>query len=199
MNHHRIRLCHTLRQSVQHLHRLRQLQGPQIRPLFWLKNQLKIQPYSWDMQVVPILSGIGIYRESGRKKCFKLDRPIRTTGLIRGTVRSDSRSSILDLAFRGQFPFSFIIIFCDFFIKYFFWNFLSEIGVLTTYCEITWWYIWLVNVLFSSLQMQFKGTLTYSRLYSKKYASENGQFHFLLIGFDVGVIRISELGSHISE
>ena len=56
-----------------------------------------------------------------------------------------------------------------------------------------------MNVLFSSLQMQFKGTLTYSRLYSKKYASENGQFHFLLIGFDVGVIRISELGSHISE
>ena len=53
------------------------------------------------------------------------------------------------------------------------------------------------SMLFSSLQ--FKGTLTYSRLYSKKYASENGQFHFLLIGFDVGVIRISELGSHISE
>ena len=122
MNHHRIRLCHTLQQSVQHLHRLRRLQGPQIRPLFWLKNQLKIQPYSWDMQVVPILSGIGIYRESGRKKCFKLDRPIRTTGLIRGTVHFDFRPSILDLAFHGQFPFFYKIIFLEFFERNWWFN-----------------------------------------------------------------------------
>ena len=80
---------------------------------FDLKNGWKIQPYSWDMQVVPIL-----YKESGRKKGIHTSEQNGsnwTSCLIRGTVHSDSRSSILDLVLFMDNSFShlfyFVVIF----------------------------------------------------------------------------------------